>query len=439
VLAGIGALAALLLGATSASATTYTVTNGNDSGAGSLRKAIQDAQDNGNEPAADLIQITFTGNITLDSFLPDITTSMTITGSGASNLQVRRPSSASTSYGIFLVDPAAGNIVTIEKLKITGGDTGVGGGITRSTGDGTLIVDSVVLSDNHSTNGGAIYYASGFNLIRNSTLRGNEAGFGGGILVDAGGEGALVNSTVTGNRAADFGGGVYVGAGAIDIRSTTIQGNTADSDDGSGGDGGGIYAGGLTGPRIANTLLAGNAVGSSNPVPRQCASAVDSFGYNLSETDDSGAGCNGFNATGDLVGRPGAALLGLLGGSGPTPTLALLAGNPAINAGNNQLGLGSGFPACPAKDQRGLPRGGSNGRCDIGAFEVQVPPSPPPTTTTPTPTTPTPLVVTPPTTFNLKRAIKKCKKKFPKGESRKITNKRKKCIRSAKRKAAALA
>jgi hypothetical protein len=53
--------------------------------------------------------------------------------------------------------------------------------------------------------------------------------------------------------------------------------------------------------------------------------------------------------------------------------------------------------------------------CDIGAFEVQ--PTPPPVTT---PTG---------TAFDLKRAIKRCKKKFRKGPMRK------KCIKRAKRRA----
>ena len=66
-----------------------------------------------------------------------------------------------------------------------------------------------------------------------------------------------------------------------------------------------------------------------------------------------------------------AALPGL-GNGGPTQTLALLAGSPAIDAGD---------PACPppASDQRGVSRP-QGPRCDIGAFEVSVPLPAPPTT-----------------------------------------------------------
>ena len=54
-------------------------------------------------------------------------------------------------------------------------------------------------------------------------------------------------------------------------------------------------------------------------------------------------------------------LLGpLANNGGPTDTLALLPGSPAINAG--------GSVGCPATDQRGVPR--PPGHCDIGAFQL---------------------------------------------------------------------
>lgn len=53
---------------------------------------------------------------------------------------------------------------------------------------------------------------------------------------------------------------------------------------------------------------------------------------------------------------------------GSTATHALLAGSPALNAANLAR-PGSGYPACPPRDQRLELRGAT--RCDIGAFEVQ--------------------------------------------------------------------
>jgi hypothetical protein len=61
----------------------------------------------------------------------------------------------------------------------------------------------------------------------------------------------------------------------------------------------------------------------------------------------------------------GDALIGALGDNGgPTPTHALLSGSPAIDT--------AAGGACPATDQRGVTRP-QGPRCDVGAFEVQVP------------------------------------------------------------------
>src|SRR6185436_2788228 len=76
------------------------------------------------------------------------------------------------------------------------------------------------------------------------------------------------------------------------------------------------------------------------------------------------------NANGDLVGTSATPidpqLATLADNGGPTQTHALLAGSPAINAGNPAT-PGSGSPACELTDQRGYAR---PDRCDIGAFEL---------------------------------------------------------------------
>src|SRR5688572_3634897 len=89
----------LIYGKTS-QAETITVTNLNDSGAGSLRQAIISANAN-----ADASAITFgtglAGTINLSSALPYLGTSMTINGPGANVITVRRNGTA--SYSIFTV------------------------------------------------------------------------------------------------------------------------------------------------------------------------------------------------------------------------------------------------------------------------------------------------------------------------------------------------
>ena len=87
-------------------------------------------------------------------------------------------------------------------------------------------------------------------------------------------------------------------------------------------------------------------------------------GYNLLGTAVNNATNDPTPGPGDVFNdKPGLAALGNYGG--PTQTLALLAGSPAIGAGNASA-------TNPATDQRGLPRV-VNGSLDIGAFQTQPP------------------------------------------------------------------
>jgi large repetitive protein len=81
----------------SARATTITVTNTNDSGAGSLRQALADAND------GDTIDFSVTGTITLmpQNFELVIGKSVTISGPGPANLAV----SAGGAIRVFYVAP----------------------------------------------------------------------------------------------------------------------------------------------------------------------------------------------------------------------------------------------------------------------------------------------------------------------------------------------
>ena len=101
---------------------------------------------------------------------------------------------------------------------------------------------------------------------------------------------------------------------------------------------------------LKNTIVAGNS--HSN-----CANSgtLTSLGHNL----DSANTCN-FGAAGDLTGvNP---ILGVLASNGgPTKTMRLNAGSPAIDHGSNTT--------CASKDQRGVARP-QGPTCDIGAYEV---------------------------------------------------------------------
>jgi CSLREA domain-containing protein len=381
-----------------------------------LRDALEAANSNGSA-TTDQITFSVTGSIFPTNPLPLLLTPTTVIGPGASNLAIRANFLTARTWGGIV---AAGTEDRIEGITIADSRavTNSGAGFAKD-GAGLLVLDSVVFSGNFGVLGSALSVGPGGGArIVSSTFTGNDADESGGAIlgIGAGAQVELVNSTITGNRADDNGGGIlWNSTGTLTVRSSTIAGNTANSDDTGAHSGGGIYnmqAGSTI--QIANTLLADNVIGTAAPVQDQCAGAFTSSGYNLRSSND--AGCTGFVGTGDLV-NPNP-LIGLLGtNGGATQTIPLLTGSPAINAGN-PAAVGGAFPACPATDQRGQPRGGGVGVCDIGAFEVQ-------------PTPPTPPTGGKTTSFSLKAAIRKCKKKFRKGP------KRKKCIKRAKQRARA--
>jgi hypothetical protein len=230
------------------------------------------------------------------------------------------------------------------------GEFGLASGIANS---GMLTVNYSTLSGNlggSDAQGGAVFN-QGAVTINNSTITGNENGVGGGIYMGAGTL-SINSSTLAGNSAmGGDGGGLYIAGGTVSINNTTFADNQ-----GTGGD---IYnAAGPSALNMYDTILADDLNGS-----------VTSLGHNLINNSADGSG---FAATDLLNVNP---LLGPLqdnGGAssgGPlaqheVQTMALLAGSPAIDAGDNTN--------APAYDQRGP--GFSrivNGTIDIGAFEVQ--------------------------------------------------------------------
>jgi hypothetical protein len=93
---------------------------------------------------------------------------------------------------------------------------------------------------------------------------------------------------------------------------------------------------------------------------------MTSNGYNLSSDNT----CN-FNGPGDLN-NTNPKLDPLRNNGGPTQTQALLAGSPAIDAGNAS-GCTNGTGHLLMTDQRGKPRPDKEdtGGCDMGAYERQ--------------------------------------------------------------------
>ena len=117
---------------------------------------------------------------------------------------------------------------------------------------------------------------------------------------------------------------------------------------------------------IGNTIVAGNTAATSGP---DAFGTFASQGNNLIGETDGSSGWVGSDLTGTVAQPLDPLLAPLAYYGGPTQTMALLPGSPAIDAGNNAL-----IPAGVTTDQRGFARI-VNGTVDIGAFEAQSDPA----------------------------------------------------------------
>ena len=302
------------------------VTTIEDNGPGSLREAIRLANQSISRDTIvfDAVNGPFATpqTIELASELPELAGELIIDGYIKGRLW--KPSGVTVSgagaHRVFSV--ARGAKVTLSSLSVTEGRAPRGGGIANW---GDLIVKGVTLLGNVAEqDGGGIANLGGRLTVINSSFVTNRAGTAGGGLADDVGMLSVTNCTFTGN-AAQQGGGLF-SSGSLLLRNTIL----ADSPDG------------------ADCLATGKLIGSST--------------NNLIEVTE---GCGEPIITAD----PKLATLGSY--NGPTPTLPLGGGSPAINMGDN----------ASAVDEHGVPlkwdqRGNGDPRfvggiTDIGAYERQ--------------------------------------------------------------------
>ncbi len=291
---------------------------------------------------------------------------------------------------------------TITGNSIVGGGSGASGGIYNGGYDTLTMTDCTI--SNNSIRNEYISLGGGLNNVGNATLTdvtisGNAALQGGGLINT--GTLAMTGCTVSGNTASD-GAGVLVFGGDLTMTNCTVSGNFA----GSNGGGAANYGGTLT---LSNCTFGGNSAsisggglangfagdapvlgvppassvpgsgGSQNDGPittslSNCTisgnTAYDTGGgvvnyATLSMTNTIVSGNIGGDSSGSYTGSNnligGNALLSALGDyGGPTATMALLPGSPAIGGGTST--------GAPGFDQRAEPR---SGHVDIGAFQSQ--------------------------------------------------------------------
>jgi hypothetical protein len=242
------------------------------------------------------------------------------------------------------------NSTFANNSAVSGG--GSGGGLSNN--GGTVSISNSTFANNSATHqaaGGGLSNGNGTVSISNSTVANNSADYGGG-LYNAGQASSIniINSTFANNSGTYFGGGLYNGNGTLSISNSTIASNSALS-----GNGGGLYNNGTA--SIGGSIVANNSGGDCS-----LSVALHDQGYNL----ESGSSC-GFTSTGSLQNsNPQLSLLANNGG--PTQTMALQQGSPAIDT------IPVSTTLCPATDQRGTTRP-DNGEtsCDMGAYEFTDP------------------------------------------------------------------
>ncbi|MFO1493277.1 MAG: CSLREA domain-containing protein [Lysobacterales bacterium] len=362
------------------------VSTANDSGAGSLRQAILDANANG--PGTDdvLFSLSLPATINLSSRLPQPTGSMNFDGPGAQLAVISRAVGAPAFGLLDVFQPVQ---IGITRLGFSSGlDDGSNGGDNFGGAidafSAELHLTEVEINSNQSGSGAGLSLANADGVISDSTISNNIASVQAGGIYFQGDNHRLIirGSTIGGNGAngSGLGGGInHVGFSLVanrsllEVSSSTIAGNAA-------GAGAGIRtasgtATSTTVTSLRNTLFANN-LGSASLllVSGSGPASVVSNGYNLSDTVlpllDKATDRTNVNPQ-----------LGILQyNSSQTRTYALLAGSAAIDGGIRTDGIndqrGAGFQR--TIDLSPANAAGGDGT-DIGAFEVQTEPVAPPT------------------------------------------------------------
>ena len=307
-----------LLGATGvASAATFTVNDSadaalstpsstscvsTDGGACTLRAAVQAADNAGGASQITVPAGTYTYTIpstaanapATGDLDVDNNANLTITGAGAGSTIID-PNKIDRAFAVQSGAALSISGVTIRRAATSAAvapndnstQAGFGGAIYN---DGSLSVDSSVLTGDSAVSGGGAVFAdtgAGATSITNSTLTSNSSNAEGGALFTEAGTLNLSHDTLTHNSSESEGGVLNdTGTGAVTIDASTISENSADSEGGAlyldtagaltvsnstldhnataDEDGGAIYDDGSSGPlTVSASTFSGDSAGSS--------------------------------------------------------------------------------------------------------------------------------------------------------------------------------
>jgi hypothetical protein len=240
-----------------------------------------------------------------------------------------------------------GGQVTVDRVVFeSNANVFIGGAITAR--NGTLTVNDADFHAGRSSYGSALFVRGATVTVNRSTVRGGSNSRG-AIFLESGTL-ALTNSTVTGNgQASSAGGGVVNGGGTLTLLNDTLADNLRGSlmtyDNGAVTNASNTLLGEGFGPACMVTGIIGAP-------PETGVAVTHDDGHNLAADDSCGLTAQTSRANAQLRLAP------VADNGGRTPTMALLWGNEAIDAG----------AGCAPADQRDLPR---DAPCDVGAFEAE--------------------------------------------------------------------
>ena len=316
---------------------------------------------------------------------------------------------------------------TISNNTVDNNDDG-GGVFASDTIVSVTIIDSTVSGNTTGgAGGGAFLYNSGSVTIAGSTFDGNYAsGWGGALYLGIDGKTITISDSTFSNNTSDSEGGAIDFDGydqIVTINNSTIVGNTAGSSSNGGGiwkdeggsltinqstitensaeNGGGIYVTSSDFNEVAVTLSGTIVSNNSVTVLPVAAAPAAVDGPDIAMVWDDGdvlsldhslVGLVNDTADTEITDRGGnvrsstTGLSPLADNGGLTQTMALLSTSAAVDAGPSPVAtfVGNEF------DQRGAGYARVVGALvDIGAFEIQPPPAPTPTTAPEAPVVPT--------------------------------------------------
>jgi predicted outer membrane repeat protein len=353
-------------------AATLTVTTDSDSGPGSLRSAILEAEVNG-EP--DTIVFASDYSILLATQLPTVTTDITIRGNGWDRTIIdgNNPQGGMTGVRAFFVD-FTGSLtldgVMVRNCSVANYDPGgavssrgalrvvnsalrdnaaeraYGGAIVAESQDGSLQLLSTRFESNSAPHGGAVF-SRGTTTIERCSFVGNRAVASAALEFSGNRPLQLRSSTFSMNHGYST---INIGfSPLVQLEGVTITASTGTALS--------VFSASVT---LSHSILARSGTANCEVYPYAGGSIV-SAGHNIEDANT----CGLSPATFDLVDTD--PMLGRLADPGHLPPWhPLQAGSPAVDGG----ALG-----CPmATDQASVPRpvdgdGDGVARCDVGAVE----------------------------------------------------------------------